>query len=214
MCCIHSCSEDKGYSAILCQPQHYSGILLRNNFFIFLNICSEEKTWSTLVNVMFCGHSSGQYELELGVGVSVMLLRFLPLVPVCVNPPRRKLIHSGDTDESVCHQQVSNAGSRQRVLLQHSWYPNNPRWLVSCWALPSFTPPGRSRVDLLFTSRSGYTCGWALASLVKPKRWPGILSFDPCLKSALVTRLHSHDWVFLSFFQSPERHTKSMQPTK
>lgn len=123
---------------------------------------------------------------------------FLPLVPVRVTPPRRKLIWSGDTDKSVCHLQVSNAGSRQQLLLWHSWYPNNPLWLVSWRALPSFTPPSCSCVDHLFTSGSGYTCGWALASLVKPKRWPGILSFDPRLKSALATRLRSHDWVFLS----------------
>lgn len=59
--------------------------------------------------------------------------------------------------------------------------------------------------------------GCALASLVKPKRWPGILSFDPCVKGALVTRLHSHDWVPSFFFLTiygQERRAKSPQPTK
>lgn len=146
---------------------------------IFINICSKEKNVLTLVNVSFCGCSSGQFELESGAGVGLM---FLPLVPVRVTPPWSKLIRSGDIDKSVCHLQVSNAGSRQQLLLWHSWYPNNPLWLVSWRALPSFTPPSRSSVDQLFTSGSGYTRGWALASLVKPKRWPGILSFDPAWK--------------------------------
>lgn len=73
-------------------------------------------------------------------------------------------------------------------------------------ALPSFTPPRHSCVKHLFTSGSGYTCGWALASLVKPKRWPGILSFDPCLKCGLESRLQPHDWVFL--FKSPRKKCK------
>ena len=81
--------------------------------------------------------------------------------------------------------------------------PKQPGDLSTC--CPPFTPPSRCCVEQLFTFRSGYTCGCAMASLVKPKRWPGILSFDPCVKGTLVTRLHWHDWpisLFLCFFVS------------
>lgn len=143
------------------------------------------------------GCSSRLYGLETGVSVSMMLLCFFPLVPVSVIAPRSKLIQSGHRLVNLSAVGVK-CRLREQVSLQHGRYPNNLRWLVPHRPVPFFTPPSRSCVEQLFTSRSGYTCGWALASLVKPKKWPGILSFDPCLKSALVARLHSHDWVFLS----------------
>lgn len=55
-----------------------------------------------------------------------------------------------------------------------------------------FTPLLHGLVQQLFTFSSGYSC--ALASPVKPKRWPGILSFDPRWhESALVAGRHSYD---------------------
>lgn len=149
----------------------------------------------------FCDTTSGCSSrlcgLQSGVSVSMMLLCFFPLVPVSVIAPRSKLIQSGHHPVNLSAVGVK-CRSREQVSLRHCRYPNNPGWLVSHRPVPFFTPPSRSCVEQLFTSRSGYTCGWASASLVKPKRWPGILSFDPCLKSALVARLHSHDCIFPS----------------
>lgn len=150
-----------------------------------------------------CGYSSGQCGLQPAEVWCYYVSSLLFLA--CVAAPRSKLIQAADTGQSWksvtcrCHMQEP----RQRAVPHYGWYPNKPRWFVSCAAPPSFTPPRHSCVEQLFTSSSGYTCGCALASLVKPKRWPGILSFDPCVKGTLVTRLHAHDWALsftLSFF--------------
>lgn len=95
--------------------------------------------------------------------------------------------------EAMCSSQgmMTNSQSPAGVKCKIVWlrpgrYPNNPRWLVSCSA------------TRFHTSCQELVWPWIRwhSSPVKPKGWPGILSFDPGLKGAPVLKLRSHDWLF------------------
>lgn len=127
------------------------------------------------------GYPKPQCRLLTPACVSLDLITF-PLSCSCASKGCNPV---GGWCQTASHLKVSNA--RWRVWLRPGRYPNSPRWLVSCSA------------TLFHTSCEELVCPWIRlqSSPVKPKGWPGILSFDPGLKGAPVLKLRSPDWLFL-----------------